>query len=83
MANAQPGKAARVTPLWVEWEPDRGANPGTGEIVRLIAIERDTIFADALLLAQVAYSGGNCRNSDLAVAVIEFVVLALGVFGLR
>ena len=46
----------------------------------LVAIERYAIFADALLLALMAQGSGDRRNSDLAVAIVELGLLALGVF---
>lgn len=45
----------------------------------LVAIERDAIFADRLLLALMAESCGDRRNSDFTVAIGEPMRLALGV----
>ena len=63
--RARPWKAAPVMPVLISG--------------KLVAIERDAIFADALLLALMAQGSGDRRNSDLAVAIVERVVVALGV----
>jgi hypothetical protein len=47
---------------------------------KLVAIERNAVFVHGLLLTLMAQSSGDRGNSDLAVAIVELGLLALGVF---
>src|ERR1039458_412156 len=57
--------------------------PAAGSPGRSVAVLRDVAgLVGVALLALVANRGGDCRNPDLAVAIVEALVLALGVLAL-
>src|ERR1022692_3370928 len=57
--------------------------PAAGSLSRSVAVLRDVAgLVGVALLALVANRGGDCRNPDLAVAIVEALVLALEVLAL-
>jgi hypothetical protein len=63
-------------PKMESWEPICGIRDA-GETARSVAIERDAVFRQGLLLTLMAKRSGDRGNADLAVAIAELMVLGV------